>query len=255
MPTKRNNEIKEFAIGTKIEYNGKLYEVVEELFCDNCSIANICTNTEFTNIKKSDNLLSREQRYSIFGECSNFNRADGTSIVFKEIHKDDSKDEYYKVLPLWIDDNSIQLRPVEFDLPKGYEIDKEHSDLDKGIIRFKNKWLSLEQLYKIAKGANFNTYRDSIKNISGNKLLALANLMDIARYFNGDWKFDSEKDTHGYAIAFYYNTTEYPQYNVIAISSTCDIYYGNPVFKNEADAQYVINNPNFRTVLDKIFKV
>lgn len=52
MPTKRNNEVKEFAIGTKIEYNGKLYEVVEELFCDNCSIANICTNAEFTNIKK-----------------------------------------------------------------------------------------------------------------------------------------------------------------------------------------------------------
>ena len=44
MATKRNNEIKEFAIGTKIKYNGKLYEVVEELFCDNCSIANICTN-------------------------------------------------------------------------------------------------------------------------------------------------------------------------------------------------------------------
>lgn len=52
MPTKRNNEVKEFAIGTKIEYNGKLYEVVEDLFCDNCSIANICTNAEFTNIKK-----------------------------------------------------------------------------------------------------------------------------------------------------------------------------------------------------------
>lgn len=34
MSTKRNNEVKEFAIGTKIEYNGKLYEVVEELFCD-----------------------------------------------------------------------------------------------------------------------------------------------------------------------------------------------------------------------------
>ena len=110
MPTKRNNEVKEFAIGTKIEYNGKLYEVVE-LFCDNCSIANICTNAEFTNIKKSDNLLSREQRYSIFGECSNYNRADGVSVVFKEVPKDDSK----------------------------YEIDVESSDLSKGIIRFKRK--------------------------------------------------------------------------------------------------------------------
>lgn len=261
MPTKRNNEVKDFAIGTKIEYNGKLYEVVEELFCDNCSIANICTNAEFTNVKKSDNLLSRKQRYSIFGECSNLNRADGTSIVFKEIPKDDSKDEYYKVLPLWIDDNSIQLRPVEFDLPKGYEIDKEHSDLDKGIIKFKNKWLSLEQLYKTAKDTNYHTCLSEIKDFTDDKsctvrdkLIALANLIDIARYFNGNWKFDSEKDTHGYAIAFYYNTTEYPQYNVVAISSTCDIYYGNPVFKNEADAKYVVDNPNFRTVLDKIFK-
>ena len=29
MPTKRNDEVKEFAIGTKIEYNGKLYKVIE----------------------------------------------------------------------------------------------------------------------------------------------------------------------------------------------------------------------------------
>lgn len=48
---KRKDNHKEFAIGTKIEYNGKLYEVVEELFCDKCSIANICTDAEFTNIK------------------------------------------------------------------------------------------------------------------------------------------------------------------------------------------------------------
>ena len=44
MPTKRNDEVKEFAIGTKIEYNGKLYEVVEGNYCDNCAIANICAN-------------------------------------------------------------------------------------------------------------------------------------------------------------------------------------------------------------------
>lgn len=39
-----------------------------------------------------------------------------------------------------------------------------------------------------------------------------------------------------------------------ALSAT-DVYYGNPVFKNEADVKYVIDNPNFREVLDKIFKV
>lgn len=255
MSTKRNNEVKEFAIGTKIEYNGKLYEVVEELFCDNCSIANICTNAEFTNIKKSDNLLSREQRYSIFGECSNYNRADGVSVVFKEVPKDDSKYEYYKISPLWVYNNPTQLRPIELVLPNGHEIDVESSDLSKGIIRFKRKWLSLEQLYKIAKESNHITHRDAIKHFTNIKLVALANLMDIARYFNGDWNFNSKKDNHGFAITSYYKTTGYPHYNVIAIDSTSDIYYGNPVFKNEADAQYVIDNPNFRDILDNIFKV
>ena len=262
MPTKRNNEVKDFAIGTKIEYNGKLYEVVEELFCDNCSIANICTNAEFTNVKKSDNLLSRKQRYSIFGECSNFNRADGTSIVFKEIPKDDSKDEYYKVIPLWIDDNSIQLRPMEIDLPKGYEIDKEHSDLDKCIIKFKNKWLSLKQLYKIAKDTNYHTCLSEIKDSKDDKsctvkdkLIALANLMDIAKYFNGNWEYSNNGDNYAYMIGYDKTRTIDDGYQVVHITSNIDMYFGNIIFKNEADAEYVINNPNFRTVLDKIFKV
>ena len=143
---------------------------------------------------------------------------------------------------------------MEFDLPNGYEIDKEHSDLDKGIIRFKNKWLTLEQVYKLAKENNFNTYHDSIKNISGNKLLALANLMDIARYFNGDWKYDVTKENVGYIIAYDTFVPE-PHYSVRKNDSTVDVYYGNPIFKNEDDAKYVISNPMFRTVLDKIFKV
>lgn len=255
MPTKRNNEVKEFAIGTKIEYNGKLYEVVEELFCDNCSIANICTNAEFTNIKKSDNLLSREQRYSIFGECSNYNRADGVSVVFKEVPKDDSKYEYYKISPLWAYNNPVQLRPIELVLPNGHEIDVESSDLSKGIIRFKRKWLSLEQLYKIAKESHYITNRSAIKEFSDDKLVALANLMDIAKYFNGDWNYNANSDECGYMIAYDKTKTTDDSYQIVHINSDTDMYFGNIMFKNEADAQYVIDNPNFRDILDNIFKV
>lgn len=255
MPTKRNNEVKEFAIGTKIEYNGKLYEVVEELFCDNCSIANICTNAEFTNIKKSDNLLSREQRYSIFGECSNYNRADGASVVFKEVPKDDSKYEYYKISPLWVYNNPVQLRPIELVLPNGHEIDVESSDLSKGIIRFKRKWLSLEQLYKIAKESHYITNRSAIKEFSDDKLVALANLMDIAKYFNGDWNYNANSDECGYMIAYDKTKTTDDSYQIVHINSDTDMYFGNIMFKNEADAQYVIDNPNFRDILDNIFKV
>ncbi len=246
---------KEFAIGTKIEYMSKLYEVVEGNTCDNCSIANICSNCDRSSGNAICDVLSRDKRVSIFGECSEIHRSDDTPIVFKELVDDNFNEEFYKVIPLYIDDKSIQLKPVEFDLPKGYEIDKEHSDLDKGIIKFKNKWLSLEQLYRLAKDNVYVTNRDAIKDFCNSKIVVLANLMDIARYFNGDWKYDpTKKDEVGYMIC-YDKFAKVPYYYSQNINSNTDVYYGNVIFKNEADAQYVINNPNFRNILDKIFKV
>lgn len=260
MKTKKNNnsnEVKQFAIGTKIEYNGKLYEVVRGKYCDDCSIASICSSNDITSGNRIYDVLSRDKRLSIFGECSSITRDDNTSIVFKEI----PKDEYYKVLPLWIDNNPIQLRPVEFDLPNGYMIDKEHSDLDKGIIRFKSKWLTLEQMYNVAKATNYHTYLSEIKDSTDDKsctvrdkLIALANLMDIANYFNGGWEYNVTEEVVGYSIAYYKFVAE-PHYSVCKIDNSVYTYYGNPVFKNEADAQYVIDNPNFRAILDTIFKV
>lgn len=260
MPTNRNNDevCKAFAIGTKIEYMNKLYEVREINSCCDCSLATICSNSGISAGDRNDDTLSRDKRINIFGECSHVRRTDTKSVVFIEIPKDDSKDnskyEYYKISPLWVYNNPAQLRPIEFVLPKGYVIDKEHSNLDKGIIRFKNKWLSLEQLYKIAKESHYITNRSAIKEFSDGKLIALANLMDIVRYFNGDWKYDVTKEDVGYAIA-YYKFVEAPHYSVCKIENSVYTYYGNPVFKNEADAQYVIDNPNFRDILDNIFKL
>lgn len=261
MPTNRNNNElgKAFDIDTKIEYMNKLYEVRESNSCRDCSLATICSSSNISTGDRNDDASSRDKRINIFGECSSLRRLDKKSVVFVEIPKDDSKDnskyEYYKISPLWSYNNPAQLIPIELVLPNSHEIDVESSDLSKGIIRFKRKWLSLAQLYKIAKESNHITHRDAIKHFTNIKLVALANLMDIARYFNGDWNFNSKKDNHGFAITSYYKTTGYPHYNVIAIDSTSDIYYGNPVFKNKADAQYVIDNPNFRDILDNIFKV
>ena len=263
MPSNRSNSERDkaFDIDTKIEYMNKLYEVRESNSCCDCSLATICSSSNISAGDRNDDALSRDKRINIFGECSSFKRFDKKSVVFVEIPKDGSKDEYYKLTPLWIDDNSIQLRPVEFDLPNGYIIDKERRDVDKGIIRFKNKWLSLEQMYNIAKTTNYHTYLSEIKDSTDdkscavkNKLIALANLMDIAKYFNGDWKYDVTKEVIGYLIS-YDRFVKEPCYNIRKNDSAIDVYYGNPVFKNEADAQYVIDNPNFRDILDNIFKV
>ena len=79
--------------------------------------------------------------------------------------------------------------------------------------------------------------------------------MNIAKYFNGDWEYSANVDKCGYMIAYDKTTTEPYGYQIVHINSNTDMYFGNIMFKNEADAQYVIDNPNFRDILDNIFKV
>ena len=259
MPTNRNNnnEVSQsFSIGTKIEYMNKLYEVTESNQCCDCSLTTICSSSDIYTGDRNDNALSRDERIKIFGECSSLRRPDSKSVVFVEVPMTKSDNNTINsniIQPLVEADGTV--KDLQIKSPFGYVIDIDNSDLSKGIVKFKNKWLTLKELYEIAKKNDYLTYRSLIKDFKNARLLALATFMDIISYFNGDWKFNAEKDNHGYAITFYYNTTEYLKYHVIAIDSTSDIYYGNPVFKNEADAQYVIDNPNFREVLDNIFKV
>ena len=71
MPTNRNNnEVgKTFTIGTKIEYDGKSYEVTESNQCCDCSLATICSSSDISAGDRNDDALSRDQRINIFGEC------------------------------------------------------------------------------------------------------------------------------------------------------------------------------------------
>lgn len=93
---------------------------LQDKSCNNCSLASVCSGSD-----KSSNIsgdLLREERIKIFGECSSITRDDNISVVFKEIPKDNTKDKYYKIEPLFRDDNPSKLKSVEFDLPTGYVI-------------------------------------------------------------------------------------------------------------------------------------
>ena len=70
MPTKRDNSKigESFAIGSKIEYMNKLYEIVEDVYCRSCAISDICCNSDVSR-NNTDNVLSRDERIKIFGEC------------------------------------------------------------------------------------------------------------------------------------------------------------------------------------------
>lgn len=254
-----NNERgKAFDIDTKIEYMNKLYEVRESNQCCDCSLATICSSSDISTGDRNDDALSRDKRINIFGECSSLRRLDKKSVVFVEVPNIKELKVYNTVL--YEIDNTHKY--ITIDIPEGSIIDIENSDLSKGIIAFKYKWLNLNQLYKSAKDNNYHTYLSEIKDSTGDKtcevrekLIALSNLMDITRYFNGNWEYNNNGDNCGYMIAYDKTKTTDDGYQVVHINSDRDMYFGNIMFKNEADAQYVIDNPNFRSILDKIFKV
>lgn len=265
MPTNRNNnEVSQsFAIGTKIEYMNKLFEVTESNQCCDCSLVTICSSSDISASDRNDDALSREKRINIFGECSSLRRPDNKSIVFVEVpmNKSDNNTINSNIIQPLVEANGT-IKALQIKAPINFEIDVEGSDLDKGIIKFKNKWLTLEQMYNMAKATNYHTCLSEIKDSRGDKtcevrekLIALANLMDIARYFNGNWEYHNSGDNCGYMIAYDKTKTTDDGYQVVHINSDTDMYFGNIMFKNEADAQYVIDNPNFKSILDVIFKV
>lgn len=252
MPTKRNDII-EFAIGTKIIYNGKLYEVVEQKYCDECSIATICANSDKTDTNPTK-VLSKNKRLNVFGECSGIVRSDSKSVVFKEIPMTKSNNINHNIIqPLVEPDGTI--KDLQIKAPYNYEIDIENSDLSKAIVKFKNKWMSIEDIYKLMVKDRMYCYRNNvIKGNTDSVLMAIANLNDIASYFNKNWHYDPTKEDVGYMIT-YDNSVKESHYAIDKINGATDVYYGNPIFREESVAKYVIDNPKFRYMLDKIFNV
>ena len=81
------------------------------------------------------------------------------------------------------------------------------------------------------------------------KILAINQLMNIAKYYNGDWKPNwSNSKENKFCIKFdYHKDRLYVDYNN-------SIGAGDVFFKNSEDARTVINNPNFRNILNTIYK-
>ena len=207
-------------VGEVFTYNGKTYQVVKNtVLCDGCAF-----------LKNS--ACSRLQ--IILGNCGHAQRTDHEEVIFKEIKN------------MEIENNQLTI-----DIPEGMEIDLENSDLANGIVKFKKKNITYDDILQ-ACPTNFSGLKVHTHCID--KILAISQLMNIAKYFNGDWEYSTNVDKCGYMIAYDKTTMEPYSYQIVDINSNTDMYFGNIMFKNEADAQYVIDNPNFRSILDAIYK-
>ena len=195
-------------VGEVFTYNGKTYQVVKANTCKNCAFFNTRCNFFQT---------------LVAGTCTPGSRKDNISVSFKLI-------------------NNMENNQLTIDIPEGMEIDLENSDLAKGIVKFKKKDITYDDILQVT---NYVSVRISTYYIG--KILAISQLINIAKYYNGDWKPDwSSQDEFKYIIIYNMDTYKV-DYCWATIFST--IY-----FKNRKDAQAVIDNPNFRNILDAIYK-
>ena len=199
-------------IGEIFTCDGKTYKVIKGNRCTYCDIGNMC-------ILKA----------SIIGPCTPTTRTDKTDIVFKEIK-----------------DMEIKNNQLTIDIPEGMEIDLENSDLAKGIVKFKKKYITYDDILQECP-TNFGGLR--VRNHCINKIIAISQLMNIAKYYNKDWN-PNWKSLMEPKYYIYYRTRS----NTYGVANTCNTNYGNIYFRSYKDAQAVIDNPNFRDILDAVYK-
>lgn len=192
---------------------GKLYQVVKGFLCNGCAF-----------IKNGNCYLDDK----LLGPCAYMERTDKTSVIFKLINN--------------MDNNQLTIN-----IPERMKIDLENSDLTKGIIKFKNKDITYENVEDALKlGKNCKSIIINEGNAS--KLVALSKFMNIAKYYNGDWKPDWYSFAPKFSISFNHNSRKY------IVDSSDYRTSGNVLFKKSKYAQAVIDNPNFRDILDTIYK-
>lgn len=207
-------------IGETFEYQGKVYKTIQ-------SLSDSCRNCAFVNEPCYVCIFKK-----IVGGCSMTVRKDKKNIIFKEIKKD-----------MEIKDNQLTIN-----IPDGMEIDLQNSNFDAGVIKFKKKELTYEDI-KASLKLNENMTGIDVADENVNRLYAINRLMNIARYYNGDWKPDW-KNPDSLKFSIWYDTLR-EKYDIEYCGGSVrnDVY-----FKNKKDVQAVIDNPNFREILDAIFK-
>lgn len=204
-------------IGEIFTYGNKRYQVVKVDFGTGC----IGCAFKTSGCSKYKSLL---------GHCSYIFRRDNTGVIFKLINNNNME---------------IKNNQLIINIPEGMEIDTENSSLAEGIIKLKPKNITYSKIVNSFNSiTNTNVY---IHSSDTKALKAIAQLMNIAKYYNGDWKPDwSDPSEYKYFIV--YNSNTYVvDYNWTSI-------YNRIYFKNKEDAQSVIDNPNFRAILNAIYK-
>lgn len=160
----------------------------------------------------------------------------------------------------------MKIKEIKIDIPEGYEIDKENSTFECIKLKPIKKYITYKDVcdnifaekcgYYIGPSGNICdttleefTYdaNNAPREIQLKRLLALNQLMNIAYYYN-----DKRYIRIGYYIG--YDKLD-DKYFVEKLDNNFTKKAGMAaIFINAKDAQAVIDNPNFRSILDTLCK-
>lgn len=161
----------------------------------------------------------------------------------------------------------METKELKIQAPEGYEIDKENSTFE--CIKFKSirNDITYKDICKklFGKGYYYFGDRGEIREIVEfddktcadrnnaayikqlDKVLALNQLLNIAEYYN---TINSNKNGEYFHIVFHPSIN----YTIYCRKEYFLMYGLVPFFNRKEDAQAVIDNPNFREILDAVYK-
>ena len=162
--------------------------------------------------------------------------------------------------------NNMKTKEIKINIPEGYEIDKENSTFECIKLKPIKKELTYKDIAKgLFDGEPFYTdsygevlrlsgkYKKNEKNNATSKkqlyrLLALNQLLNIAEYYN---KKSPKEEKKIHCINFDKRNHEY-----FIQDYTCSIVVRGliPTFNNKEDAKAVVKNPNFKNIIDLVYK-
>ena len=138
-------------VGEIFTCDGKTYQVVKGITCVGCCILH-------------DHCFSIRES---LGPCADDNRTDKIGVIFKEIK-----------------DMEIKNNQLTINIPEGMEIDLEKSNLAKGIVKFKKKNITYGDILQVTDSVELR-----ISTYCIDKILAISQLMNIAKYYNSNWNY------------------------------------------------------------------
>ena len=226
--------------GTKVKLREDLK--VETQYGQYVFVSNMWRNKEVT----IERYFASSKAYGIIENCYLY-----TTEMFEQVINEPKE-------------NNMETKEIKIKVPEGYEIDEENSTFE--CIKFKpiEKELTYKdvveelflkdmfitnvcgEIYKVSSASPYD------KNNATNKeqlerLLALNQLLNVAEYYNRKSPKDGNKT---YSI----NLNEQDSRYFINDNSYLIVRGLTPEFNREEDAKAVINNPNFKAILDLVYK-